>query len=140
MTAAPRTYRISRFLDIEVSDEVFERPDGFDLAASWAESSRRLEAARHQGTALLRISPRGARLLPVRFGASGTRALENAGPPDTEGWTRVEVPVESRPVAVSDLLWFGTDAEVVGPPELREALTEAVAVLARRYAMEAPSA
>ncbi|MEW2034212.1 WYL domain-containing protein [Streptomyces roseifaciens] len=131
---ASRTYRIARFLAVETSGETFERPDGFDLAACWEESSQRLEAALHQGTARLRISPRAQRLLPMQFGAAGTRALESAGLPDHEGWVQVEMPVEAQAVAVSDLLRLGTEAEVLGPPELRRAVGEVVAVLAERYA------
>ncbi|RST15895.1 WYL domain-containing protein [Streptomyces sp. WAC05374] len=131
---AVRTYRIARFLAVEATGEVFERPGGFGLAAYWEESARRLEAALHRGTALLRISPRAQRLLPMRFGAVGVRALDGAGAPDAEGWVRVELPVETEAVAVGDLLALGTDAEVLGPPELRRAVAEAVAVLAGRYA------
>ncbi|MBZ6477933.1 helix-turn-helix transcriptional regulator [Streptomyces griseocarneus] len=131
---AVRTYRISRLVTAEVTDETFERPAGFDVAAYWEESSRRLESALHQETARLRISPVAQRLLPVQFGTAGTRALESAGPPDDEGWVRVDMPVEARPVAVGDLLRLGAEAEVLGPPELRQAMADAVAVLARRYA------
>ncbi|WP_344601632.1 helix-turn-helix transcriptional regulator [Streptomyces glaucus] len=129
-----RTYRVSRLLEAEMTDERFERPGGFDLAAHWAESSRRLEAAVHRGTARLRISPRARRLLPMQFGAAGVRALEGAGPPDREGWVVVELAVETEAVAVGDLLRLGTEAEVLGPPALRRAVAGAVAVLARRYA------
>ncbi|MDF3289794.1 helix-turn-helix transcriptional regulator [Streptomyces silvisoli] len=128
-----RTYRISRFLAVDTTEEVFERPAGFDLAAYWQESCRSLEAALHQGTARLRISPRAQRLLPMQFGAVGTRALDGAGPPDAEGWVQVEMPVEGEAVAVSDLLRLGAEAEVLGPPELRQAIARAVAVLAGRY-------
>lgn len=54
---APQTYRISRMLAVDTMDEGFERPAGFDLAAYWEDSTRRLEAALHQGTARLRLSP-----------------------------------------------------------------------------------
>ncbi|MEU8512920.1 WYL domain-containing protein [Kitasatospora sp. NPDC048722] len=131
---AVRTYRISRLLAVDITDEVFERPAGFDLAAYWEESSRQLEDSLHQETARLRISPRAQRLLPIQFGAVGTRALESAGPPDHEGWVQVEMPVEAQAVAVGDLLRLGTEAEVLGPPELRQAIAKAVAVLAHRYA------
>lgn len=130
---AVRTYRIARFLDVAPTGEVFERPAGFDLAAYWEESSRRLEASLHRGTARLRISPRAQRLLPMHFGAVGARALEGAGPPDQDGWVRVDLPVETEAVAVGDLLRLGAEAEVLGPPELRRAVAEAVAVLANRY-------
>ncbi|WP_240503083.1 helix-turn-helix transcriptional regulator, partial [Streptomyces prasinopilosus] len=62
-----RTYRVSRFQAVEETGEVFTRPAGFALAAYWAESSRRLEGALRQGTARLRLSPRGQRLLPMQF-------------------------------------------------------------------------
>ncbi|MFF8957916.1 helix-turn-helix transcriptional regulator [Streptomyces sp. NPDC014894] len=128
-----RTYRISRFRSAEATDERFERPAGFDLAASWAESSRRLEAATRRTTAVLRISPRAARQLPMRFGAAGARALEGAGEPDEEGWTRVELAVEWESVAVGDLLGLGAEAEVLAPPALRSAVAAAVTALSLRY-------
>ncbi|MFG2133615.1 helix-turn-helix transcriptional regulator [Streptomyces sp. NPDC048751] len=136
---AVRTYRISRFLAVDATGTPFERPTGFDLAAYWEANARRLEAALHQDTAHLRISPRAQRLLPMQFGAAGTRALESAGPPDDEGWVRVEMAVEAQAVAVSDLLRLGTEAEVLGPPALRQAVAEAVTVLADRYAVDPAS-
>ncbi|MFG2983480.1 helix-turn-helix transcriptional regulator [Streptomyces sp. NPDC048258] len=128
-----RTYRVSRFLAVDTAADAFERPAGFELAAYWRESTRRLDAALHQQTAELRLSPRGQRLLPMQFGAAGVRALADAGPADAEGWVRIRLPVESEAVAVGDLLRLGTEAEVLGPPELRSALAGTVAALAARY-------
>lgn len=130
---AVRTYRISRLLALDVSTGSFERPAGFDLAAHWQESTRRLEAALYKGKARLRLSPRGQRLLPMQFGAVGANALRAAGPPDREGWAEVELPVETESVAVGDLLRLGNEAEVLGPPELRRTVAETVASLATRY-------
>ncbi|MET9857638.1 WYL domain-containing protein [Streptomyces sp. NPDC006450] len=130
---ALRTYRVGRFLAVEAPGERFERPDGFDLAAYWEESARRLEAATRRQTAVVRLSPRARRLLPMMFGAAGVRALATAAPPDAEGRVVVELAVESGSVAVGDLLRLGVDAEVLGPPELRRALAVAVAELAERY-------
>ncbi|MGW0734378.1 helix-turn-helix transcriptional regulator [Streptomyces sp. NPDC002851] len=132
--ASIRTYRVSRFLAVDtVAGESFERPAGFDLAAYWEESSRRLEEARYQGVAVVRLSPRARRLLPMLFGTAGDAALRDAGEPDADGWVRVELPVEAEAIAVGDLLRLGTDAEVLGPPELRAALARTVAGLADRY-------
>ncbi len=128
-----RTYRISRLVSVDVTEQLFDRPAEFDLAAHWAESSRRLETALQQGVAQLRISPRGRQLLPMQFGAAGTRALAAAGPPDDEGWVRVEMAVETPSVAVGDLLRLGTEAEVLGPPELRAAVARTVTELTHRY-------
>ncbi|MFF8258786.1 helix-turn-helix transcriptional regulator [Streptomyces virginiae] len=131
---AVRTYRVARFLAVDTAEEGFERPAGFELAAYWQESTRRLDAALHRQTAQLRLSPRGRLRLPMQFGAAGTRALADAGPPDADGWVLVALAVESEAVAVGDLLRLGTEAEVLGPPELRRALAETVTALADRYA------
>ncbi|MCI2418866.1 WYL domain-containing protein [Saccharopolyspora sp. K220] len=131
---AVRTYRISRFRSVRVTPESFTRPAGFDLATSWAEAARRMEAAMLRGTARLRISPRAQRLLPAQFGAKGARALAEAGPPDENGWVQVDLPVEHQQVAVCDLLRLGAEAEVLAPAELRSAVAETVTALATRYA------
>ncbi|MGW1773379.1 helix-turn-helix transcriptional regulator [Streptomyces sp. NPDC002104] len=130
---AVRTYRVGRFLAVDTPGERFERPDAFELGAYWAQSARRLEAATRRQTATVRLSPRARRLLPMWFGAAGVRALAGAGPPDAQGWVEVELAVESDAVAVGDLLRLGAEAEVLGPPDLRRALTAAVAELAGRY-------
>ncbi|MFF7637278.1 helix-turn-helix transcriptional regulator [Kitasatospora sp. NPDC008050] len=129
----PRTYRVSRFLAVEPTGRGFERPAGFELAAYWTAAADRLTAMLHQGTAELRLSPRAAQLLPARFGAVGARALAQAAAPGPDGWIRLTLPVESPAIAVGDLLHFGSEAEVVGPPELRAALAAEVAALAARY-------
>lgn len=131
---AVRTYRISRIQELDATDETFDRPIGFDLAAYWTDSTHRLQHALHQSTADLLVSSRALRLLPVHFGAAGTQAVESAGPPDQDGWVRVRLPVEARAVAVGDVLRLGTEAEVLGPPDLRRAVAEAVSALAASYA------
>ncbi|GAA3655381.1 helix-turn-helix transcriptional regulator [Streptomyces chitinivorans] len=128
-----RTYRVSRVLGLDAQGERFERPAGFDLATYWAEVTGRLEAGRLRGEALLRLSPRGLRLLPMLFGAVGARAAREAEGPDGDGWVRVLLPVESTAVAVGDLLRLGTEAEVLGPAGLRAAVAREVEALADRY-------
>ncbi|MFJ5881407.1 helix-turn-helix transcriptional regulator [Kitasatospora cineracea] len=129
-----RTYRVSRILSAEVAAEPFERPPDFDLATHWTSVTRELADMLHQDTATVRVSPRALALLPVQFGRPGAEAARSAGPPDEEGWTVVELPVESTPVAVSDLLRLGPDAEVLAPPALRRAVADTVTALAHRYA------
>ncbi|MEV0321742.1 helix-turn-helix transcriptional regulator [Streptomyces sp. NPDC050658] len=131
-----RTYGVSRLLDVTVPDrdEPADRPAGFDLAAYWATAAKELQARVLRGTAHVRVSPAGLRLLPVLFGAAGTRAVETAGEPDQDGWRAVDLEVETLPVAVSDLLRLGVEAEVLGPPELRAELARTVTGLAQRYA------
>ncbi|MFK0113810.1 helix-turn-helix transcriptional regulator [Streptomyces sp. NPDC091217] len=53
-----RTYRISQILWIQVLQDRFERPPGLDLAAHWQSYLADFEARRHQGEAVVRLSPR----------------------------------------------------------------------------------
>ncbi|MGW0909044.1 helix-turn-helix transcriptional regulator [Streptomyces sp. NPDC002853] len=129
-----RTYRVSRFLEVTATDEESARPAGFDLAAYWESAARDLRARVLRGTARVRVSPTGLRLLPALFGAAGTRAVEAAGEPDADGRRVVDLEVETLPVAVSDLLRLGLEAEVLGPPELRAEVARTVTGLAQRYA------
>ncbi|MFJ2767311.1 helix-turn-helix transcriptional regulator [Streptomyces sp. NPDC087300] len=130
-----RTYRVSRFLELTVTEEESaEGPEGFDLAAYWARASSGLEARVLRGTARLRLSPAGLRLLPALFGAAGDRAVAGAGGADHDGWAEVDLDVEELRVAVADILRLGLDAEVLGPPELRAEVARCVTGLAQRYA------
>lgn len=128
-----RTYRVARFLAVDTTQEAFERPPGFDLAGHWRESTDRLDARLRQHTAELLLTPRGQQLLPMLFGAAGVRALAGADAPGPDGRVRLLLPVESAAVAVGDLLRLGTEAELLGPPELRAALAATVTALADRY-------
>ena len=61
------------------------------------------------------------------------QAVAAAGPANREGWCVLEIPVESVPAAVGDLLRLGPDVQALGPPPLRKAMREAVAALVAVY-------
>jgi predicted DNA-binding transcriptional regulator YafY len=129
-----RTYRASRILELDVLDEQFERPDDFDLATFWSTWSEQFQRNLYRHEVTLRLSPRGLELLPYLFNQVATRkALENANPPDADGWTTVTLPVESLEHGHMDLLRLGPDAEVVSPPEVRQRMQTAVAGLQALY-------
>jgi len=126
----PRTYRVSNILKLAVSEAVFERPAGFDLAAWWVETSRRFEADIFTGTATLRLSGSGLKRL-AKLGAEQARLAATADAGD--GWTEVTVPIESIEHAATDFLRLGPEAEVLAPPALREAMRCVAGQLAEIY-------
>lgn len=129
-----RVYRVSRILDLETLDERFERPADFDLTAYWRAWSQGFESRMFHGEATVRFSPHAMELLGFYLGPAVARsAVETASAPDSDGWTRVVIPIESLQHAVGALLQFGMDAEVIAPPELRVRLAEVTAALAARY-------
>jgi predicted DNA-binding transcriptional regulator YafY len=128
-----RTYRIARILDLEILDGRVEPPEGFDLAAYWQGASKRLEAQLRQGKATIRVSPWGLKMLGFFTSPYAEAAAEIASEPDAEGWYRVVLPIGSA-WASTEMLRFGTDLEVLEPPELRAKMVETAAALTALYA------
>jgi predicted DNA-binding transcriptional regulator YafY len=127
-----RTYRIARVLDLVVTEERFEPPSGFDLAAYWAENTRRLDAEMHPTTARIRVSEAG--LAQLREFAAGYAAQRiQLGAADARGWREVTIPIGPVRPAASDFLRLGAEVEVLEPPELRAAVAATVAELTRFY-------
>ncbi|MDQ0845646.1 YafY family protein [Streptomyces sp. V1I6] len=128
------TYRVTQVLDAALSDERFDRPEGFDLGTYWAAYLADFEARRYTGTATIRLSPRGRRRLPDNVPPEVVQAVDStATAADDDGWIEAVVPTESTEHACGELLRLGTDVEVVAPAELREAMATTVGALARAY-------
>jgi predicted DNA-binding transcriptional regulator YafY len=129
------TYRVSAIRSIEVLDEPFTRPTGFDLGAYWQTYVDDFADRRHTDTATIRLSPWLQDNLPTMVEPSIRDAVAaTASPPDADGWVRAAVPIENVPHARRLFLGFGADLEVLSPPELRAEIAETVARLATTYA------
>ncbi len=131
--AEPRTYRLSSILALSVSDQHFSAPRTFDLAAYWQESTRRFETGVYHETALLRVSPRGLRLLR-QFSTAVAEAADKTAEKEPRGWVRVSVPIESVAHAANQLINLGADAEVLAPAALRARLRLTAQRLVKLYA------
>ena len=129
----PRTYRVSAIQTLVLTQETFERPADFDLAAYWSEWARDFEARLFRGQARLRLSPKGLQRLAALAPAVAEAGARSAGPPDEEGWMAVEIPIESIDHAAGEILKLGAEAEVVGPPELRLKMAQTAQALTAIY-------
>ncbi|UDQ91513.1 YafY family transcriptional regulator [Xanthobacter autotrophicus] len=127
-----RTYRIGRIRELEPLAERFEPPVGFDLAAWWGESTRRLEAEMYPNRATVRLSPLGLRMLE-HVTPSFSRAGMVVGDSDAEGCRIVTLRVGSLWEASSELMRFGAEAEVLEPPELRARVMQTLEQMRQRY-------
>jgi predicted DNA-binding transcriptional regulator YafY len=133
-----RTYRASRVTAATLLDVPVDRPDEFDLAAFWVESSTAYE--RETPTIVVDVRVRedqGWRLNQV-FGrgtlASGERVEETGHP----GTIRVRLRLGYPDEAPGMLLAVGHNLEVVGPPEVRDKVAMLANRIAARYRDEAP--
>jgi predicted DNA-binding transcriptional regulator YafY len=131
-----RTYRVSQIQTLALTDDSFERPDGFDLAAYWTAWAKDFETRLYRGEATLRLSPEGLRRLCV-VSPEIDLAGRLAEAPDADGWTQVTLPMESLDHSAGEILKLGAEAQVLAPPELREKMGEIARRLAGLYALQA---
>jgi predicted DNA-binding transcriptional regulator YafY len=99
-----------------MSDEVCVRPEAFDLAAYWAESSAHFIANLPRYPVTVRVAPDAV----AYMGAGRYIRMEQAGPPDAEGWIPFHLLFQIQEEACGYVLSFGAKMEVLEPQELRE--------------------
>ena len=115
-------FRVERIRDLAVSDDAFRRPPAFDLEAFWTDWSEDFVRSRPQIRVAVRASPRAFELLPEILGDAVRPALQAAGPPDDNGWRRVQLSFERPEVAAYRLVGLGDLVEVVEPLAVRDAI------------------
>lgn len=126
-----RTFRVSRIAQARVTDEPFVRPEGFDLASSWAASVRSFKTNLPRYDAVVRVDSarweafRRERFVTVREHREiGGSAIEAA------------VTFNTLESARGILLGYGRGVEAVSPAELRAAIAEEARAIGERYAAE----
>lgn len=132
----PRTYRVDQIVELDTLEELFERPEHFDLAAHWREHLAGFHARLYTGEAVVRLSPRGIARARERLGQVTGRAVMESGTVEADGWTRATVPIESLDHAHAEFLKLAADLEVVEPAVLRDRLAATARELAALYGGE----
>jgi predicted DNA-binding transcriptional regulator YafY len=128
-----RTYRVSRVVAAEPIDERFERPEGFDLAAYWAESAAAFERDVPRVEVVVRVHPDGRGPLWDAVGGGVMRAAEPVPEEDRDGWTGLRIRLDYPEEAAGVLLRAGPMVDVVSPPELRAEVAATARAVAARY-------
>ncbi len=127
------TFRVSHIRELTVSDEVFDWPAGFDLAAYWREHIVEFRARLHRGEALVRLSPEALDRLPHLMGRAVADAAA-AGESQSDGWVLARVPIETDSHAEAQFLRLGALVEVLEPAALRKRLAATARDLVALYA------
>ena len=134
-----RTYRISRVQAAQITDRPCVRPEGFDLAAHWEQSTAQFKANLPRFPATLRVAPE---LLHYARAMLRYARIEREDPPDVEGRIKWSILFEEEHSACEYALGFGPKMEVLDPPSLRERVIEqaraVIAFYARRSEAKAP--
>jgi predicted DNA-binding transcriptional regulator YafY len=129
----PRGYRVASIMDLRVLDAPAAVLPKFDLKKFWKAFVRDYEARMQSGTARIRAQAPVLKELS-RLSSAMAKAVRAAGPEGLDGWRTLDIPTESVTAAVRDVLRFGAQVEVLGPPELVRAVRAAVHDLAKMYA------
>ncbi|NEE02529.1 helix-turn-helix transcriptional regulator [Phytoactinopolyspora halotolerans] len=111
---ALRTYRVSRIRHVELTDERFQRPPGFDLAEHWTQTNEQYFAGLRDTPVRLRV--RDAAGHRLRWAPNAV--IDEATQRD-DGWWEVAMTFEKRYEARVYLLGLAGDVVVLDPPELR---------------------
>lgn len=123
-----RTFRISRLLEAELTEERFEAPPGFDLAAWWEASTVRFKEALPRYPAQVRIRMKAKE----RFTAERYVRIRSWGP-EEGNWTLAEAEFHTLESARDLLLGYGPDVLAVQPEELVQAVRRSAAAILKLY-------
>jgi predicted DNA-binding transcriptional regulator YafY len=126
-----RSYRVSRISRAAVTGESAVRPEGFDLAGFWEQSTRAFKTNLPQFDARLRVSPS---ILPRLVYAGRFARIERIDPAGEDGWATVDIRFQFEAEACEYALSFGPLVEVLEPESLREKVIEMARSVVAFYA------
>jgi len=111
---------------------------GFELVPGYAAGPPVQPPVRPRAAAAIRahvlLSPRGRQLVALSGRSADFRVRRSASPvPPPPGWTEGWLRTGPLDHAVLDVLGFGTEIQVLGPPELRGAVREHAARIVRMH-------
>jgi len=133
-----RTYRASRVVGATVLDEPIDRPEDFDLASFWVESSAAYEREAPTVVVDVRVREDQAWRLNQVFGRGTVSGAERVEEADHAGTVRLRIRLGYPDEAPGMLLAVGHNLEVLGPAEVREKVVMLANRIAERYRVAAP--
>jgi predicted DNA-binding transcriptional regulator YafY len=129
----PRTYRVSRFQDVQPLDVRFTRPETFDLAAFWTEATAAYEATVERLGVELRVDPERLEALMGALGETAVARAERLEADDPDGWIHLRLQLDWPREVHQRLLPLGASLEVLAPDELRERMLTTARRIVARY-------
>jgi predicted DNA-binding transcriptional regulator YafY len=128
-----RTYRIGRVSGATMLEERFDRPDAFDLASWWAESSAAYERDTARVEVTVRIRPDRVDLLRRAVGERAVDGALDLAADDSAGWRHLRLNLDWPDEVPGLLLGVGASLEVLDPPEIRQRLIAIARATIDRY-------
>ena len=133
-----RTYRASRVLEVTPLEERVDRPDGFDLAAYWAESSAAYERDAPTTQVDVRTPEDQMWRIADVFGKATLDGAERLDETDPDGWIHLRLTLGWPDEVPGKLLSVGSSLEGLGPPEIRDRVIAMANRIMERYRGSVP--
>lgn len=119
-----RTYRLARITEARLTDQTFDRPDGFDLGEHWQRTGERFFAGLRRYPVTLRVNDG----VSMRLRWAPNAVVDSVTPAaEYEGWSDVEMTFESAIETRIYLMGLAGDVVVLEPAELRADMRRAAA-------------
>jgi predicted DNA-binding transcriptional regulator YafY len=131
-----RTYRVSRVLEAALLGERFVRPEGFDLAAHWAQSRTAYEQSVERIDVVVRLPPDQ---LSYFSDAAGDRAMADSSrstDPADANFVILRLAFDWADEAIAAALRMSDAVEVIEPAWLRQAIVDSARRILARYSEE----
>ena len=119
-----RILRVSQILDVQTTNDYFQRPPSFNLETCWEICSEEYEKNRPFYPVRVRVASDFIPYLPFYFGDPIREKIERADLPDDEGWIEITLSFESLEEARGRILGFGRAVEVLEPEALRMSIID----------------
>ncbi len=129
----PRLFRVSRVEEATLLEAPSRRPAGLDLEALWEQLRRRVEERPAGCDVRLRVRPERRDMLLRVCASQLARPAQPLPEPDPAGWSRLLLVFPGVDPARGVLLGFGTDVEVLAPPELRQEMAQTAQAVTELY-------
>ncbi|WP_332258144.1 helix-turn-helix transcriptional regulator [Paenibacillus sp. HW567] len=129
-----RTFRVSRLASAEITEETFARPEGFELAAYWEQSTALFKSALPRFPAKLLVNGRAMEELERERYVSITNSSAAAQPE----WLSVDAEFNTLDSACRIVLSLSPDVIAVAPGELVGRIVSTLAETATLYKTPMP--
>ncbi len=123
-----RTFQVARIRSVVILDERADRPEGFDLAQTWASTVAAVEQSRRHVRALVRVPAQAVGPLRERWGTDLTVVSETE-----DRHILIDLAAAMPEMIAEQLAGWGAQVEVISPDVVREHLGRIGAELTERY-------
>jgi predicted DNA-binding transcriptional regulator YafY len=125
-----RTYRISRLVDARMLEEMFARPQGFDLEQYWEQSTQQFKNSLPRYPARLKVHPK----LHSRIGQERYASIiQTEEAKEGSEWLELDIEFQTLHSACEIILSYGSLVEVMAPEELRATVVSELTAAASIY-------